>query len=68
VTFAVLGVVLGEFLPAQVGLGYIILFSANNFETALLLAAILLLCGVGVVLFAFLLALEAIVTRLYDSR
>jgi ABC-type nitrate/sulfonate/bicarbonate transport system permease component len=68
VTFAVIGVVLGEFITAQSGLGYIILFSANNFETALLLAAILLLCGVGIVLFAFFLALEAFVTRLYDSR
>jgi hypothetical protein len=37
VTFAVIGVVLGEFITAQTGLGYIILFSANNFETALLL-------------------------------
>jgi NitT/TauT family transport system permease protein len=68
VTFAVIGVVLGEFITGQTGLGYIILFSANNFETALLLSAILLLCGVGVVLFAFFLALEAIVVRLYDSR
>ena len=68
VTFAVIGVVLGEFITAQTGLGYIILFSANNFETALLLAAILLLCGVGIVLFAFFLALEAIVMHLYDSR
>ncbi|CAN5825333.1 ABC transporter permease [soil metagenome] len=68
VTFAVIGVVLGEFITAQTGLGYIILFSANNFETALLLAAILLLCGVGIVLFGFFLALEAIVMRLYDSR
>lgn len=68
VTFAVIGVVLGEFITAQTGLGYIILFSANNFETALLLASILLLCGVGIVLFAFFLALEAIVIRIYDSR
>ena len=68
VTFAVIGVVLGEFITAQTGLGYIILFSANNFETALLLAAILLLCGVGIVLFAFFLTLETIVMRLYDSR
>ncbi len=68
VTFAVIGVVLGEFITAQTGLGYIILFSANNFETALLLAAILVLCAVGIVLFGLFLALEAIVTRLYDSR
>jgi NitT/TauT family transport system permease protein len=68
VTFAVIGVVLGEFITVQAGLGYIILFSANNFETALLLAAIVLLCGVGIVLFAFFLALEAVVLRVFDSR
>lgn len=68
VTFAVIGVVLGEFITAQAGLGYIILFSANNFETALLLSAIVLLCGVGLILFAFFLALEAIVLRVFDSR
>jgi NitT/TauT family transport system permease protein len=61
-------VVLGEFITAQAGLGYIILFSANNFETALLLAAILLLCGVGVALFGLFLGLEALMLRLYDSR
>jgi NitT/TauT family transport system permease protein len=68
VTFAVIGVVLGEFITGQAGLGYIILFSANNFETALLLAAILLLCGVGAILFALFLALEALVLRVYDCR
>jgi ABC-type nitrate/sulfonate/bicarbonate transport system permease component len=68
VTFAVIGVVLGEFITGQAGLGYIILFSANNFETSLLLAAILLLCGVGLVLFALFLSVEALVLRVYDSR
>lgn len=68
VTFAVIGVVLGEFITAQTGLGYIILFSANNFETSLLLAAILLLCGVGIVLFALFLALETLILRFYDAR
>ena len=67
-TFAVIGVVLGEFITAQTGLGYIILFSANNFETALLLASILLLCGVGMALFALFLALEGLVMRFYQSR
>jgi NitT/TauT family transport system permease protein len=68
VTFAVIGVVLGEFITGQAGLGYIILFSANNFETSLLLASILLLCGVGIALFGIFLGLEAVVLRLYDSR
>ncbi|MBV8189745.1 MAG: ABC transporter permease [Alphaproteobacteria bacterium] len=68
VTFAVIGVVLGEFITGQAGLGYIILFSANNFETALLLASIVVLCGVGALLFGLFLGLEAIVLCLYDSR
>jgi ABC-type nitrate/sulfonate/bicarbonate transport system permease component len=68
VTFAVIGVVLGEFITAQSGLGYIILFSANNLETALLLAAIIVLCAVGIALFALFLALEAIAQRLYGSQ
>jgi ABC-type nitrate/sulfonate/bicarbonate transport system permease component len=68
VTFAVIGVVLGEFITGQSGLGYIILFSANNFETALLLASIVLLCGVGAILFGLFLAMEALVLRVYDSR
>jgi ABC-type nitrate/sulfonate/bicarbonate transport system permease component len=68
VTFAVIGVVLGEFVTGQSGLGYIILFSANNFETALLLSSIVVLCGVGAILFGLFLALEAIVLGLYDSR
>ena len=58
---------LGEFITAQTGLGYIILVSANNFETALLLSAIVVLCAVGGLLFAFFLLLEAIVLRLYDT-
>ncbi len=67
VTFAVIGVVLGEFMTAQAGLGYIILFSANNFETALLLSAIVVLCAVGGLLFAFFLLLEAMVIWVYDT-
>jgi hypothetical protein len=44
-TFAVIGVVLS--IHHRPDGPRRILFSANNFETALLLAAILLLCGVG---------------------
>jgi ABC-type nitrate/sulfonate/bicarbonate transport system permease component len=65
VTFGIIGVILGEFIAAERGLGYVIMFAAENFETALLLAAILLLLGVGIALFAILLAIEAIVMSVY---
>lgn len=68
VTFGIIGVILGEFITAERGLGYIIMFAAENFETALLLAAILLLLGVGIVLFAMLLIIEAVVMSVYKVQ
>ena len=49
-TMALLGVVIGEFVTAQQGLGYVVMFAASLGETALVLAAITLLCGIGVAL------------------
>jgi NitT/TauT family transport system permease protein len=50
-TMALLGIVIGEFVTAQAGLGYVVMFAASLGETALVLAAIVLLCGIGVVLY-----------------
>lgn len=68
VTFGIIGVILGEFVTAERGLGYVIMFAASNFETALLLAAILMLLGVGIALFAILLAIEWIVMSVYKIQ
>lgn len=65
VTFGIIGVILGEFVSAERGLGYLIMFAAENFETALLLSSIVLLLGVGIMLFAILLVVEAIVMAVY---
>ena len=65
VTFGIIGVILGEFVSAERGLGYLIMFAAENFETALLLSSIVLLLGVGILLFAILLLVEAIVMAIY---
>ena len=51
-TMTLLGVTIGEFVTAQGGLGYIILFASSVGETALVFAALLLLCGIGVALYA----------------
>ncbi|MEP4378435.1 MAG: ABC transporter permease [Alphaproteobacteria bacterium] len=65
VTFGIIGVILGEFVSAERGLGYLIMFAAENFETALLLSSILLLLGVGILIFAILLVVEAFVMSIY---
>ena len=46
-TMAVIGVIVGEFITGNRGLGYIIMFAASNMETALMLAAMVLLCLLG---------------------
>jgi len=43
VTMAMIGVIVGEFITAQAGLGYIIMFASSAGETATVLAAIVLL-------------------------
>jgi NitT/TauT family transport system permease protein len=65
VTFGIIGVILGEFVSAERGLGYLIMFAAENFETALLLSSIVLLLGVGILIFAMLLVIEALVMSVY---
>jgi NitT/TauT family transport system permease protein len=51
VTMALIGEIVGEFITAQIGLGYIIKFAASNMETALVFAAVVLLCAFGFLLF-----------------
>jgi NitT/TauT family transport system permease protein len=52
VTMAMIGVIVGEFITAQVGLGYIIMFASSAGETATVLAAIAVLCLIGLVLYS----------------
>lgn len=54
-TFAVIGAVVGEWIGANVGIGYIMLVASSNFQNGLLYAAIILISVVGIIL---VLALE----------
>jgi len=63
VTMAMIGVIVGEFVTAQQGLGYIIMFGSSAGETALVFAAILLLCVIGLVLYGLVEIGEFLVTR-----
>jgi NitT/TauT family transport system permease protein len=68
VTMTLIGVIVGEFISAQAGLGYIILFSASSYETALLFAAIALLCCIGIGLFGLVHTLQYVVLRGMDAK
>lgn len=63
VTMAMIGVIVGEFITAQQGLGYIIMFASSAGETALVFAAIALLCLIGVLLYGVVELAEFLVTR-----
>jgi NitT/TauT family transport system permease protein len=51
VTMAMIGVIVGEFVTAQAGLGYIIMMASSGGDTALTFAAIILLCLFGLLLY-----------------
>jgi NitT/TauT family transport system permease protein len=68
VTLAIIGIVVGEFIASQAGLGYLILFASSRQQTDLALACIVVLCVVGLVLYGVVVAAEKAVTSFYDSR
>src|SRR5258706_2427356 len=67
VTMAMIGVIVGEFITAQAGLGYIIMFASSAGETATVLAAIVLLCGIGLALFGLVALGELALQRWYGG-
>jgi NitT/TauT family transport system permease protein len=58
-----IGVVVGEFVTAQEGLGYLIMFATSAAETALVFAAIALLCTVRPALYGSIALVEIIVQK-----
>lgn len=67
VTMAIIGVVVGEFITSQVGLGYIIKFAASAMEMGLVFAAATLLCVVGLLLYGIVALAERMVLAKYGS-
>jgi NitT/TauT family transport system permease protein len=63
VTMAMIGVIVGEFVTAQAGLGYIIMMGASSAETALMLAAIAFLCIAGLLLYGAVALAEWLIER-----
>ncbi|MGA8399878.1 MAG: ABC transporter permease [Stellaceae bacterium] len=68
VTMAMIGVIVGEFITAQKGLGYIIMFASSAGETATVLAAVAVLCAIGLVLYGVVALGELMVRRWYGGQ
>jgi len=68
VTMAMIGVIVGEFITAQAGLGYIIMFASSAGETATVLAAVALLCAIGLVLFGLVALAELAMQHWYGGE
>jgi NitT/TauT family transport system permease protein len=54
ITFAVLGAVVAEFVASSAGLGYLVNEGSNNLDTPLTFAAVVVLAGMGFVMFSAL--------------
>jgi NitT/TauT family transport system permease protein len=66
-TLSIIGVIVGEFITSQEGLGYIILFAGSRLDTPLVMAAILVLCFVGLLLYGLVALAERIILARYGD-
>ncbi|MDB5604985.1 MAG: hypothetical protein JWP25_1885 [Bradyrhizobium sp.] len=67
ITFAMIGVIVGEFITAQAGLGYMILFAASQAEMTLIFASIVVLCVIGLILYGLIVMAEALALKKYGA-
>lgn len=67
-TLAVVGAVVGEFVGADRGLGYLLLVSNSNLDTPLLFASIVCLTALGLILFYVIEVLEHLFIPWHVSR
>jgi NitT/TauT family transport system permease protein len=70
ITLAIIGVIIGEFITAQAGLGYLIIFATARADTEVSMAAIVVLCICGLLLYGLVALAESVANRFYsaDSR
>jgi NitT/TauT family transport system permease protein len=68
VTMSFIGIIVGEFITSQSGLGYLILFASTRAETATIFASIFVLCAIGMAFYAAVSVVEGMVLRRYSTR
>jgi NitT/TauT family transport system permease protein len=67
ITLAIIGVIIGEFITAQAGLGYLIIFATARADTEVSMAAIVVLCICGLLLYGLVALAEAVANRFYSA-
>jgi NitT/TauT family transport system permease protein len=67
ITLAIIGVIIGEFITAQAGLGYLIIFATARADTEISMAAIVVLCVCGLLLYGLVALGETIANRFYSA-
>lgn len=67
-TLAIIGVIIGEFITAQAGLGYLIIFATARADTEVSMAAIVVLCVAGLLLYGLVALGEWIANRVYSTE
>lgn len=60
-TLAVVGAIIGEFVGADKGLGYLIMISSTNLNTSYMFVALILLAVIGLLLFGLIGLLERVI-------
>jgi NitT/TauT family transport system permease protein len=68
VTLAIIGVIIGEFITAQAGLGYLIIFSTARADTQVSMAAIVVLCICGLLLYGLVALGELLANKVYATE
>jgi NitT/TauT family transport system permease protein len=68
ITLAIIGVIIGEFITAQAGLGYLIIFATARADTEISMAAIVVLCICGLLLYGIVALGESIANRFYSAE
>jgi NitT/TauT family transport system permease protein len=67
ITLAIIGVIIGEFITAQAGLGYLIIFATARADTEVSMAAIVVLCVCGLLLYGIVALGEWIANKFYAA-
>lgn len=65
ITLSIIGVIIGEFITSQRGLGYLIIFATSRADTVVAMAAIVVLCASGLLLYGAVALAEKLTDRRY---
>ena len=60
-----IGIIVGEFITSQSGLGYLIMFASARGETAVVFASVFVLCCIGLTYYGLVTLLEIFLRRFW---